>query len=80
MATAQRLYFVAIARIPVSVALLVEFTAPLLVALWVRFARRRPVRPRVWPALALVLVGLALVVQVSGRASRSTPSASPPPS
>jgi drug/metabolite transporter (DMT)-like permease len=64
VAMVQWLYFVAIARIPVSVALLVEFTAPLLVALYVRFGRRQPVRPRVWPALALVLAGLALVAQV----------------
>jgi len=64
VAMVQWLYFVAISRIPVSVALLVEFTAPLLVALWVRFVRRRPVRRRIWPALALVLAGLALVAQV----------------
>jgi drug/metabolite transporter (DMT)-like permease len=64
VAMVQWLYFVAIGRIPVGVALLVEFTAPLLVALWVRFARRRPVRRRVWPALVLVLAGLALVAEV----------------
>jgi drug/metabolite transporter (DMT)-like permease len=64
VAMVQWLYFVAIARVPVGVALLVEFTAPLLVALWVRFARRRPVRRRVWPALVLVLAGLALVAEV----------------
>jgi drug/metabolite transporter (DMT)-like permease len=64
VALVQWLYFVAIARIPVSVALLVEFTAPVLVALWVRFIRRRPVRARLWPALLLALAGLALVAQV----------------
>jgi drug/metabolite transporter (DMT)-like permease len=64
VAMVQWLYFVAIARIPVSVALLVEFTAPVLVALWVRFVRRRSVRARLWPALLLALAGLALVAQV----------------
>jgi drug/metabolite transporter (DMT)-like permease len=64
VAMVQWLYFVAIARIPVSVALLVEFTAPVLIALWVRFVLRRPVAARVWPALALVVAGLALVAQV----------------
>ena len=64
VAMVQWLYFMAIARMPVSVALLIEFTAPLLVALWVRFVRKEPVRPRVWLALALVLGGLALVAQV----------------
>jgi drug/metabolite transporter (DMT)-like permease len=64
VAMVQWLYFVALARIPVSLALLIEFTAPLMVALWVRFVLRRPVRRRLWPALALVLVGLALVARV----------------
>ncbi len=64
VAMVQWLYFVAIARIPVGVALLVEFTAPLLIALWMRFVLRRPVASRVWPALVLVLAGLALVARV----------------
>ena len=34
------------------------------VALWARFAWHEPVRGRVWPALALVLVGLGLVAQI----------------
>jgi drug/metabolite transporter (DMT)-like permease len=64
VAMVQWLYFVALTRITVSLTLLIEFTAPLLVALWVRFVLRRPVRRRLWPALALVLAGLALVAQV----------------
>jgi drug/metabolite transporter (DMT)-like permease len=64
VAMVQWLYFAAISRMPVSISLLIEFTAPLLVALWVRFVRRQPVRPRIWAALALVIAGLALVAQV----------------
>lgn len=64
IAMVQWLYFVAIARMPVGVALLLEYTAPLMVALWVRFARGEPVRSRVWLALGLCLAGLALVAQV----------------
>ncbi len=64
LAMVQWLYFVAIARMPVSISLLIEFTAPLLVALWVRFVRGESVRSRVWAALALTLSGLALVAQV----------------
>ncbi len=64
VAMVQWLYFVALSRIPVSLALLIEFTAPLMVAVWVRFVLGRPVRRRLWPALALVLVGLALVARV----------------
>ena len=60
----QWLYFVAIARMPVGIALLLEYTAPLMVALWVRFVRGEQVRSRVWLALALCLVGLAMVAQV----------------
>lgn len=60
----QWLYFVTISRLPIGIGLLLEFTAPVLVALWVRFAWHEPVRDRVWGALALVLVGLALVAQV----------------
>jgi drug/metabolite transporter (DMT)-like permease len=59
----QWLYFVAIFRLPIGIGLLLEFTAPVLVALWVRFAWRERVRERVWLALALVLAGLALVAQ-----------------
>ncbi len=64
IAMVQWLYFVAIARMPVGIALLLEYTAPLMVALWVRFARGEQVRSRVWAALALCLAGLALVAQV----------------
>ena len=64
VAMVQWLYFVALTRIPVSLTLLIEFTAPLMVALWVRFVLGRPVRRRLWPALALVLTGLALVARV----------------
>lgn len=64
IAMVQWLYFVAIARMPVGVALLLEYTAPLLVALWVRLVRGEAVRSRVWLALALSLGGLALVAQV----------------
>jgi drug/metabolite transporter (DMT)-like permease len=59
----QWLYFVAIFRLPIGIGLLLEFTAPVLVALWARFVWRERVRDRVWAALALVLVGLVLVAQ-----------------
>lgn len=64
IALVQWLYLVAIARMPVSLALLIEYTAPLLVALWVRFARGGEVRARVWAALVLSFGGLAVVAQV----------------
>jgi drug/metabolite transporter (DMT)-like permease len=60
----QLLYFLAIRRLPIGVALLLEYLAPLLVALWARFVVKEPVRRRIWTALALALAGLSLVVDV----------------
>ena len=64
VALVQWLYFVAIERLPVGVALLIEFTAPLFVALFARFAYREHIRRRIWVAVALVLSGLTLVVEL----------------
>ncbi len=60
----QGTYNVAIDRLPLGIALLLEYTGPVLVVLWVRFARREPVHPRMWPALLLTLAGLAVVGQI----------------
>src|SRR5450631_3921607 len=48
IAMVQWLYFVAIQRMPVGIALLFEYTAPLMVALWVRFVQKEPVKSRLW--------------------------------
>jgi len=64
VAIIQWLYAVAIARLPVGVALLIEYTAVVLVALaaWLIFKER--VHQRLWIAIAAVIVGLAVVAQV----------------
>ncbi|MGD9956136.1 MAG: DMT family transporter [Candidatus Nanopelagicales bacterium] len=64
IAATQSLYFLGIQKLAVGVALLIEFTAPIMVALWFRFVMREPVRDRVFLALLLALVGLAMVAQV----------------
>ena len=64
VALVQWFYFVAIARLPVGLALLLEFTAPVLVALWARFVQHQDLGRGLWLALALSLSGLALVAQV----------------
>lgn len=64
VALVQWLYLIAISRMPVSITLLIEFTAPVLIALWVRFVRKHPVRQRIWVALGLTITGLALVARV----------------
>jgi drug/metabolite transporter (DMT)-like permease len=63
-AMVQWLYFVAIERIPIGIALLLEFTAPVFVALYVRVVRRHAVRGRTWLAIGVALGGLAMVAQV----------------
>jgi Predicted permease, DMT superfamily len=64
VALVQWLYFVAIGRLHVGVGLLLEFTAPLMVALWARFVLGETVRGRVWLALVLSLIGLTMVAQI----------------
>jgi drug/metabolite transporter (DMT)-like permease len=73
LAFVQWFYFLAIHRLAIGVALLIEYLAPLLVALWARFAYHDPVRRRIWAALGLALAGLALIVNLfGGGASLST--------
>lgn len=60
----QLTYNIAINRLPLGIALLIEYLAPVLVVLWVRFIRRESVRNRMWAAVALSLVGIATVGQV----------------
>jgi drug/metabolite transporter (DMT)-like permease len=64
IALVQTFYFVAIRRLPVGVALLFEYTAPILVALWAHFGQHRRLPSRFWWALAAAMVGLAMVAQV----------------
>jgi drug/metabolite transporter (DMT)-like permease len=64
VALTQWLYYVAIRRMPVGIALVFEMTAPALVALYVWLVRREAVRRRLWAALALSLSGLVLVAQI----------------
>jgi drug/metabolite transporter (DMT)-like permease len=64
VAGCQTLYFVAAARLPVGVAILLEFTGPVLVVGWLRFASRRPVPRAAACGVAIALAGLACVVQV----------------
>src|SRR5690242_14748724 len=66
LAFVQWFYFLAIHRLAIGVALLIEYLAPLLVALWARFVYHEPVRRRIWVALALALAGLATIVNIFG--------------
>src|SRR4051794_19778066 len=74
IALTQFLYYVAIGRLPVGIALVFEMTAPVLIALYVWLVRREHVRSRLWIALSLSLSGLVLVAQVlQGGGSQDPP-------
>lgn len=64
VAALQWAYFVAIDRLPVGMALLLEFQAPFLVAVWARVVQKEAVRRRMWVGLALAMAGLAGVTGV----------------
>jgi drug/metabolite transporter (DMT)-like permease len=64
VAMVQWLYFVSIDRLPIGIALLIEYLAPILVALWAWAVMHQRVRKRIWAALGLALAGLSLVVEV----------------
>ena len=66
VAFVQWFYFISIHRLPVGIALLIEYLAPLLVALWARYVLHEDVRRRIWAALAMALVGLSLIVELWG--------------
>jgi drug/metabolite transporter (DMT)-like permease len=64
VALLQASYAAAIQLLPVGIALLVEYTAVLMVALVAFFFLREKVRARIWIAIGCVLIGLAIVARV----------------
>lgn len=59
----QIMYFIAISRMPVGVALLIEYTSPALVALWALLVQRRPQHRSLWIAIGAALIGLMLIAR-----------------
>jgi len=64
VAFVQWLYFVAIENLPVGIALLIQFIAPLFIALFAWLVYHERIRRRIWVALVLCISGLAVVVEV----------------
>ena len=64
VAFVQLFYFLAIHRLPVGIALLIQYIGPVLVAIYARTFGHEHVGRRIWLALALSLTGLALMVQL----------------
>ena len=66
LAFVQFFYFVGISRLEIGIALVIQYLAPVFVALWARFVVGEPVRRRLWIAIGLSLAGLTLVVELWG--------------
>ncbi|MGP4025737.1 EamA family transporter [Actinomadura sp. 3N407] len=64
VAGCQACYFVAASRLPVGVAILLEFSGPVIVLAWLRLVRRVPVHRAAAAGVAVAMTGLAMVVQV----------------
>ena len=63
LALAQAAYFYAVTRVEIGVALVVQYTAPLLLLLWLRLRHGRAVARGLWACALVSLVGSALVVR-----------------
>ncbi|MDH2429854.1 DMT family transporter [Sphaerisporangium sp. TRM90804] len=63
VAGVQALFFTAITRLPVGVVLLLEFTSPVVVVLWVRFVRRVRLARSAYAGAVIVVIGLGVVVE-----------------
>jgi drug/metabolite transporter (DMT)-like permease len=64
VAFVQLTYFLAIHRLAIAIALLIQYLGPLIVAIYARTFGHEHVRRRVWAALGLALTGLTLTVQL----------------
>jgi drug/metabolite transporter (DMT)-like permease len=64
VALVQLFYFLAIRRLEIGVALLIQYLGPLFVAIWARTFGHEQIRARVWAALVLSLAGLSLMVEL----------------
>lgn len=64
VASLQATYAIAVHILPVGIALLLEYTAVLAVALIAYFIFKEHVKARIWIAIALVLAGLVVVAEV----------------
>jgi drug/metabolite transporter (DMT)-like permease len=63
LAFVQATYYAAITRLEIGVALVIQYMAPLLLLLWLRFRYGRQLAPSLWGAVALSIAGCALVVR-----------------
>lgn len=60
----QSLYTIAVSKLPVGIALLLEYLAPVLILLWIKLVRRAVLPGAIWLGVIAVVVGLALVGEI----------------
>ncbi|MGH2727391.1 MAG: EamA family transporter [Actinomycetota bacterium] len=77
LAAANYFYYSAVASLPVAVAIVIQYTAPGLVVLWLAFAQRRPPSRRVVAALVAAFAGVALLSELPDALSGSGTSLAP---
>jgi drug/metabolite transporter (DMT)-like permease len=64
-AAVQAGYFLGIQRgVPLSLVLIIEFTAPIWIVLWIRFVRKKAVPGGMWGGITLSFIGLIFIAKV----------------
>jgi drug/metabolite transporter (DMT)-like permease len=64
-AAVQAGYFLGIQRgIPLSLVLIIEFTAPIWIVLWIKFVQKKAVPNGMWGGIALAFIGLIFIGKV----------------
>ena len=64
VAAVTSFYFFAIKYLYVSVALIIEFTAPIWIVLYLRFIKKKQISPLMWWGIGFAFTGLILISQV----------------
>ncbi|MFM9151658.1 MAG: DMT family transporter [Candidatus Planktophila sp.] len=64
-AAVQAGYFLGIQRgVPLSLVLIIEFTAPIWIVLWIKFVQKKSVPNGMWAGIALAFTGLIFIARV----------------
>ena len=64
-AAVQAGYFLGIQRgVPLSLVLIIEFTAPIWIVLWIKFVQKKSVPNGMWAGIALSFIGLIFIAKV----------------
>jgi drug/metabolite transporter (DMT)-like permease len=71
VAAVTSFYFFAIKYLNVAVALIIEFTAPIWIVLYLRFIKHKQISPLMWWGIGFAFGGLILISQVWGESKLS---------